>query len=105
MRDKTYILKHNVYNSIEFPVGTIVKITDDYWGKRSHNEPNTGFTVVKGKLKGEKGCVSEGLDGWLLDNTAQTRAILKDHKKRESDLKKQLTKLDKEWDAIKTAKL
>jgi len=88
MKTKTYILVRPVYNNLTFPVGTIVKITDDYWGKdNSDNEENTGFTVVSGKLKGERGCVVDGLDGWLLENNKTNMLLIKNYVRKVENLK------------------
>lgn len=102
---KTYILKYPVRNSIDFPVGTIVKITDDYWGKGS-NEPNTGFTVVQGKLKGQKGCVSNGLKTFLVENTkvnrGEIKGLLKEHRELDKSIERVLRKLRQMKPAILT---
>lgn len=86
---KTYILKRSVYNNVDFPIGTIVTITDDYWGNGNNNK-NTGFTVAEGELKGEKGCVADGLDGWLVDDIEENRTLIQRYIEQEENLEKQL---------------
>jgi hypothetical protein len=68
----TYILKYTVSNEDYFIAGTVVTITDDYYSDKEDN-PNTGFTVAEGELKGKKGHVADGLQGWLLENTEENR--------------------------------
>ncbi len=101
---KTYILKYDVHNFINFPMGTIVTITDDYWGK-GHNDSNTGFTVVNGKLKGEKGYVSNGLNGYLLDNNSENKELIKEYKVAMKKLKVVKKDLNKKIDLLPTVKL
>lgn len=101
---KTFILKYNVLNNDNFPKGTVVKITDDYWGGSS-DKKNTGFTVTQGKLKGKKGCVVDGLEDCLLDNTRENRKAVADFKKQISNLESEIQKLKKDWDKMPTAKL
>lgn len=100
---KTYILKYDVINIDDlFPAGIIVKITDDYWGN-TNNDKNTGFTVVSGKLKGQKGCVVNGLEGWLLENTETNRKIFKEFAENIKKLTKSLEAEEKAWEKIPTA--
>lgn len=101
---KTYILKRSVYNNEDFPIGTIVTITDDYWGKGS-NDKNTGFTVVEGELKGKKGCVADGLDGWIADDTEENRALIQQCIEHDENLKKQLKQNAKRIDNIPNSAL
>lgn len=61
-----YILKYEVCNYIDFPAGTIVKLID-----------KENFIVVSGKLKGQKGRVVDGLESWLLEDTAENRNLFK----------------------------
>ena len=101
---ETYILRHNVNNDILFKRGTIIRITDDYWGDNL-DDKNTGFTVVSGKLKGKKGYVANGLKGWLLENTKENRQKVSNYIKAKKDIQKQLDRLDRDFDLIKTAVL
>lgn len=101
---KTYILKYDIYNNIDFPKGTIISITDDYW-RKGHNDLNTGFTVVSGKLKGEKGCVSAGLNGYLFDNTIENKKLIKNYKSEIKMINRSLKELDKKFDSLPTVKL
>ena len=102
---KTYILKYPVHNEHEFPIGTIVTITDDYWGN-GNEELNTGFTVVEdGPMKGMKGCVADGLNGYLLENTPENHWEVRDFFSRKAELNRQIEKLNQEWDQLETAKL
>ena len=96
---KTYILKRSVYNNLDFLVGIIVVITDDYWGA-SGSDTNTGFTVVKGKLKGEKGCVADGLFGYICDNTEKNRRAIKNIVDTEKKLIKSIKENDKRFNKI-----
>ena len=88
----TYILKFDVYNDIDFPKGSIVTVIDPKWE----------FEVVEGRLKGEKGNIADGLNGWLLEDTHENRMLFKEFtaiaKKLESDIKR----LDKEWESLPT---
>ena len=65
---KTYILKRPVYNSEDFPIGTIVKEVKERF---------YCFEVVSGKLKGKKGQIADGLNGVVCDNTIKNRKIIK----------------------------
>lgn len=100
---KTYILKYDVYNNTNFPAGTIVIITDDYWGKK--DELNTGFTVMKGKLKGYQGSVANGLKEYLLDNTSENRNAFKEFQHEKKKIKADENSLNKRWNALLTAKI
>lgn len=100
---KTYILKYNVYNDVTFPTGTIVSITDDYF--TSNDKKNTGFTVVSGKLKGQKGCVVDGLKKYLLENTDANKNAIKLKEKEEKKYLKCIDALNKQYNKLKTAKL
>lgn len=97
---KTYILKYNVHNNVTFPVGTIVSITDDYFPYC--NDTNTGFTVVSGKLKGQKGCVANGLKKYLLENTDANKNAIKLKGKEEKKHFKCIDALNKQYDKLKT---
>lgn len=101
---KTYILKYTVCNNVDFPMGTIVKITDDYWGS-GHNSKNTGFTVVEGKLKGQKGCVADGLKGYLIEDTSVNRSLIKGYQIATEKLEQEMDKLDKKWHSVPTVKV
>jgi len=103
MKTKTYILIIRVYTSFMFPVGTIIKITDDYWGKDNlNNDENTGFTVVSGKLKGKKGCVADGLDIHLIENNKVNRLLIKNYLRKREELQLKLEKLEKSLLKLKT---
>ena len=99
---KTYILRLPVFNENDFPKGTIVKITDDYWGKNKSN-PNTGFTVIEGELKGKKGCVADGLLGYLLDDTLENRHLIKVLQDEQENIKFLYEQLQKRWDELPKA--
>lgn len=99
---KTYILKYDVYNNEDFPAGTIVTITDDYWGKGSNKE-NSGFTVIEGKLKGKKGCVADGLHGYLLDNTNENKKLFTEFQNESRKLKDAINVLNKKWNDLPSA--
>lgn len=100
---KTYILKYAVYNSIDFPAGTTVKITDDYW--EGNDNLNTGFTVVKGKLKGVKGSVANGLNVYLLDDTDKNRKMFAQFQSAIKKLEGDINLLNKKWDDVPAANL
>jgi len=100
---KRYILKYDVYNNVDFPKGTTVIITDDYWGDKRND--STGFTVIKGKLKGEKGCVADGLNGWLLDDTPENKKLIKNHENEITKLENSIKRLNKKWDSLPTVKI
>lgn len=91
---KTFILKYEVRNRINFPVGTIVAITDD---------DNTKFTVVEGELKGEKGCIADGLKGWLIEDTAENRKLVENFLTRSLHIKLLTVNLNDEWREVPTA--
>ncbi len=101
---KTYILKYQVTNMHTFPIGTVVTITDDYYGagRTSHN---TSFTVVEGELKGKKGCVANGLQGWLIDDTPQNRKLIDDFIKKAEHIKILMRNLDSDLEEIPTSEL
>lgn len=101
---KTYILKRVVYNDDEFPIGTIVTITDDYW-ENGNNDKNTGFTVVEGELEGKKGCVANGLDGWLADDTKANRSLIQQCIEHMKDIKNQLKRNTELIDSIPNSAL
>lgn len=92
---KKYILKQTVYNNIDFPRGTIVKVNDPKWE----------FEVVSGKLKGQKGNIADGVNGWLLEDTPDNRKLVKEFNDKLKSLKKERSDLYKNWDKIPTAKL
>lgn len=100
---KTYILKYDIHNNVRFPAGTIVKITDDYWG--GNDESNTGFTVAEGELKGKKGHVVNGLDGWLLEDTKENRKAVKNLYDKQKEIEKMQNTMREQYDNLKTAKL
>ena len=93
---KTYILKRPVYNSIDFPLGTIVKLLQ---------EDHYNFVVVGGKLKGLKGCVADGLNGWVIDNTSKNKKALSIFVKTKKKLHSDIISLNKQWDKLPTSKL
>lgn len=99
---KTYILKYEVSNHIDFPTGTIVTITDDFFGV---TDRNTSFTVVEGELKGEKGCVADGLEEWLIEDTPKNRKLVEGFLEKASHIHSLMENLEKEWDLVPTAKL
>ena len=90
---KTYILKDDVYNDIDFPKGTIISLI---------NEEYYHFVVTKGKLKGQKGGIADGLNGWLLENTVENRNLVKQFCSEEKRLIKELETLSKNWAKIPT---
>ena len=77
---KTYILKREVYNSIDFPIGTIVKVNDPEWE----------FEVVEGELIGIKGYIADGMEGWIVDDTNENRALIQQCIEHGENLTKQL---------------
>lgn len=83
---KTYILKRPVYNYIDFPIGTIVELFE----KPTHQSMITEAVVVEGELKGEKLCVADGFDGWIVDDTEENRTLIQRCIEQEENLKKQL---------------
>ena len=89
---KTYILKRTVINDMIFPIGTIIEITDDYWGEKSTSpsDKNTGFTVVEGQLKGQKGCVVDGLESFIAEDTEGNMLLIKRCLESIGNLKKQI---------------
>jgi len=92
---KTYILKRDVYNNIDFPKGTVVKIIDPKWE----------FEVSEGKLKGERGNIADGLNGWLLENTPENKKLLKEYLEETKHLELSIKKLDKKWSSLPTVKV
>lgn len=98
---KIYILKYEVSNHIDFPIGTVVTITDDYFGKGTSR--NTSFTVVEGKLKGEKGYVADGLEGWLIEDNPENRKLLKKFSEKASHINSLMKNLESEWGEVPTA--
>lgn len=79
---KTYILKRAVYNDIEFPIGTIVKINDPKWE----------FEVAEGKLNGKKGHIADGVKGFVIDDTEENRTLIQQYLDQEENLMKQIRK-------------
>lgn len=88
-------MKYEVINTITFPIGTIVKVNDPAWE----------FQVVKGKNKGIKGHLANGLDGWLIENTDENRKMLNQFNKESKQLSKAIKSLNERWDKISTVKL
>lgn len=91
---KKYILKYTVHNSIEFPAGTTVKLIDS---------EHYNFVVVKGKLKGKKGCVADGLNGWLFEDTTDNRKSFEQYRKTKKKIEDSLKELNKYWNKLPTA--
>lgn len=81
MKESTYILKRDVYNNETFPTGTIVKPI---------NHEHYCFEVVEGKLKGKKGGIADGLNGWVCDDTKENRKCIKDYLNNKKEINKQL---------------
>lgn len=77
---KTYILKRPIYNHIDFPIGTVVKVNDPKWE----------VEVVEGELKGEKGHIADGVEGWIVDDTEENRTLIQRCIEQEENLKKQI---------------
>lgn len=77
---KTYILKRPIYNNIDFPIGTVIKVNDPKWE----------VEVVEGELKGEKGHIADGVEGWIVDDTEENRALIQQCIEHEENLMKQL---------------
>lgn len=92
---KTYILKYDVYNSISFEQGTIVKVIDPDWE----------FEVVEGELKGERGNIADGLNGWLLEDTTKNRKLFANFKSEIRKLQDALKSENKKWDELPAAVL
>lgn len=92
---KTYILKYDVYNNIYFPKGTIVKVID----------PKCEFEVVEGKLKGKRGNIADGLNGWLLEDNSNNRLLFNDFISESKRLEKAIKDLDKKWGKLPTVKV
>jgi hypothetical protein len=78
---KTYILKRPVYNSIDFPIGTIIKPI---------NEQFYCFEVVEGDLIGKKGQIADGIVGWIADDTEENRILIQRCIEQEENLMKQV---------------
>ena len=89
---KTYLLKYIVRNNIDFPKGTVVKVNDWMWE----------FEVVEGQLKGEKGNLADGMDGWLLANTVVNKQILRKLEIEKKKLEDEITAISKQWDDLET---
>lgn len=89
---KTYILKHPVYNDIDFPIGTVIRLID-----------LNKFEVIEGKLNRKIGEVADGLQGWLIDDTEENRKTIKSFFKRKSEIEKQMAALDKELESLEPA--
>lgn len=93
---KTYILKRPVYNSVDFPIGTIIKpIKEEFHC----------FEVVEGDLKGEKGGIADGLDGWIINDTPENRKLCLEFELDMKKLKRAISKLYEEWDNLPTVKI
>lgn len=93
---KTYILKYPVYNTIDFPEGTIIELI---------NERMANFKVIEGNLNGEKGFVANGLDGWLIENTHENVDKINQLITRRNAILEEGEKINEEWESIKPAKL
>jgi len=87
---KTYILKYDVYNNIDFPKGTIVKVNDWKWE----------FEVMEGKLKGEKGHIADGMNGFLLEDIIENRKLFKEFTAEQKKLEDAVNSLNKKWNAL-----
>lgn len=96
-KKKTYILKYAIYNGSPriFLAGLIVEVIDPKWE----------FRVVKGKMKGMRGNIAGGLNGYLVDNTVQNRNLFKRLSIKANKLHAELDKLDKKWSSVKSVKL
>jgi hypothetical protein len=90
---KTYFLKYEVINSMVFPAGTIVKVIDPKWE----------FEVVEGKLKGKRGNIAEGLNGWLIENNITNKDKIETLFKKRKKILKDSIEINKEWEAIESA--
>lgn len=91
---KTYILKYDIYNDTTFPKGTIVKVNDWQWE----------FEVTEGKLKGQKGHIADGMDGWLIENTPEMKTMVKDYFAAAKKIDLKIKELNQMWGKIKTEK-
>lgn len=99
---KTYILKYGVYNEITYPMGTIIKPLK---GKVAKSGGWTyTFQVVEGPLKGKKGTIAGGLNGWVLENTPKNRKLVRTYQKRNAQIDKEITKMNNEWYDVETVK-
>lgn len=95
---KTYLLKYPVYNSVDFPTGTVVKILDV--GGKSNNGK---FEVMEGELDGEKGEVADTpLTKWLVENTTENRRKLLNLIDKKRLLEEQIEELNNEWENTPT---
>ena len=96
-KKQTYILKYSVYNGDErnFLAGLIVEVIDPEWE----------FRVVKGKMKGMRGNIADGLNGYLIENTIQNRNLFKRLSIKANKLHAELAKVDKKWNSVKSVKL
>ena len=92
---KTYLLKYPVHNGITFPIGSVVVPIS---GERYDN-----FKVVSGKYKGKKGCVANGLDGWLIENTETNRLKLQMFLNKKVYYEHKIKELNQKWIKIKAA--
>ena len=91
----TYILKFDVYNDIDFPKGSIVTVIDPKWE----------FEVVEGRLKGKKGNIADGLNGWLLEDTIENRKLFKEITLKVKKLESAIKRLDKKWRVLPTVRV
>lgn len=80
MKAKQYILTRPVYNTIDFPIGTVVKECTAIM---------KCFEVVKGKLKGQRGGIADGLSGWVCDDTPTNRKLIKEYLNKVKEFNKQ----------------
>jgi len=94
---KTYILKRPVYNSVDFPMGTIVKHITEHC---------RCFEVVEGKQKGEKGDIADGLFEYdfVCDDTQENRKLIKQFQDKEDELEYQRQENYKFLDNIPSSK-
>jgi len=102
---KTYILKYRVMKGGMFPVGTVVTITDDYYGVGDKTGRNTSFTVVEGKLKGKKGCVPSGLSEFLIDDTPKNRKLTQKYLKESDRIMRLASELARSWANVPSSEL
>lgn len=96
---KTYILKYPVYNDIDYPRGTIVKLLD-----RQHTH-YPSFEVVEGPLKGKIGGLADGLDGWLIEDTVENIRLLKIFENEEMELSILMDAVIKRWEDMPTVEV
>lgn len=91
-----FILKHAVYNEIDFPIGTIVELI----------QQNTyGFMVAEGDLKDKKGFVADGLDGYLIADNKKNRKLVEDFLIKREKISRESKTLKDHWEAIPTVYL